>query len=101
MGLGGGICAMVGGGWAKVFKVWNYGFVMKRMFGSYVPRKGFGWAVFFTFVTFVLVFCGVSERDVPILVLSLVSGFVGLYFTKKSWVPYWPKKKVRSSKRRK
>ncbi len=71
---------------------------MKGIFRLYVSRKGFGWALFFMVVTFVLVYCGVRDKDTFVLVLSLVSGIVGLYFTKKSWVSYRPNKRLLKKK---
>jgi len=67
---------------------------------SYTPKKGFSWALFYTAITFILIFYGTPKKNIFALTLSLISGAIGLYFTKKSWVSYKPTKRKNSTKKK-
>ena len=69
-----------------------------KFFGSYVPRKGFKTASALMFVTLILVVLGLIWGKILLLIISLITGAVGVYFVKKSWVSYKPKKEVKKKK---
>lgn len=55
---------------------------------EYIPKKGFGWAVFFMFLGIFTLCYGIQLLNVPALIITVLLAIIGLYWVKKSWVPY-------------
>lgn len=61
-------------------------------------NPGFGWAIFFMFLTFILLVCGSFRNNLVCYYLSVISGVIGLYWVKKSWKSYVPPVKKKKKK---
>ena len=66
---------------------------------QYIPKKGFGNAVFFMFVGIFTLCYGIQMNDLIFLSITVILGIIGLYWVRKSWVPYKPAKKATKKKK--
>lgn len=65
----------------------------RKKSNQYVPKKGFGWAVFCMFFGIFTLCYGIQLNDFVTLLITVILGIIGLFWVKKSWVPYKSVKK--------
>jgi hypothetical protein len=74
--------------------------VKKKEEIGHVSNKGFGLALFFTFLTLFSFYYGIKDSNLLYLSAVLVLGSMGLYWVKKSWKSYSNVKKKASKKKK-